>query len=56
MARLLFVGYFFVSLLLCLFFTYVKSYQMPFNYEQIFEVSEILNYSLYLIVGVLFFY
>lgn len=55
MARAVFLGYFFVSLLLCIFFTYVKTYQMPFDYEQKFEVFEIVNYSLYLVIGVVFF-
>lgn len=55
MARAVFIFYFFISLMLCLFFTYVKTYQMPFDYEQIFEVSEILYYSFYLLVGMVFF-
>lgn len=55
MARAVFLLYFFISLILCVFFTYVKTYQMPFSYEQIFEISEIFHYSAYLLVGVFFF-
>lgn len=55
MAKSFFSYYMFVSIVLCVFFTYSKRYQMPFDYELIFSVYEVAYYSAYLCVGYFFF-
>jgi hypothetical protein len=55
MAKSIFTYYLFISIGLCVFFTYSKRYQMPFDYELIFSVSEVIYYSAYLCVGYFIF-
>ncbi|RVU37456.1 hypothetical protein EOE67_09700 [Rheinheimera riviphila] len=56
MARKFFYYYVLISFVLCIIFTASRLYPMPFDYEQIFTVSEIFHYSLYIFWGVFVFY
>lgn len=55
MCSKIFSVYVISSMILCIFFTYTKFYEMPFGYEQIFTVTEVIYYSFQIAIGLLFF-